>query len=446
MALYGEYPQGGASGDSQVPTVQHQRSRSNVVIRSNVDLDQALNDHFRKSIECLGSPSVARTGGHSLSVASSWRDKNLPDTFFKPSKQGSRSPVVHSRVGSDSSGCHTVSSPCSVLSACATGPPSRGNAAANANTAALGSNVQHTRAHSSPATLQNGQLTFASSYGVQPSATGPYGRDHNFEMDADEAPLPPGWEMGCAENGQPYFINHIEKTTTWEDPRKRVAKTDINLPPLPTGWEEKVTPQGERYFVNHNDETTSWFDPRIPQELQRPYVSQRDQRFVDDLPGGRATSECLEEVACRLQSAVCQQQQQPNLKSSSFCPSTEQRVQELIQERQQYRSRQQEILKQGLLGDCCNNAIETRFNTDSYPMNMVDNAEYHSRQKSCDSGVGMTLNSGCFLQPQTPENFLASDIELNISGIDLNSIMDVDPSIQDLNPQDMEQYLSGNMR
>ncbi|CDW55509.1 hypothetical protein TTRE_0000378101 [Trichuris trichiura] len=208
MALYGEYPQGGGGGggDSQVPIVQHQRSRSNVVIRSNVDLDQALNDHFRKSIECLGSPSVARSG-HNLSVASSWREKNLPDTFFKPSKQGSHSPVAHSRVGSDSSGCHTVSSPCSVLSACATGPPSRGNATANANAAAgLGPNVQHARAHSSPATLQNGQLTFASSYGVQHSATISYGRDRNFEIDADEAPLPPGWEMGCAENGQPYFI------------------------------------------------------------------------------------------------------------------------------------------------------------------------------------------------------------------------------------------------
>ncbi|CDW55510.1 WW domain containing protein [Trichuris trichiura] len=229
-------------------------------------------------------------------------------------------------------------------------------------------------------------------------------------------------------------VSHIEKTTTWEDPRKRVAKPDANLPPLPTGWEEKVTPQGERYFVNHNDETTSWFDPRIPQELQRPYVAaaQRGggQRFIDDLPS-RATSECLEEVACRLQTTACQQQQQQaNLKSPSFCPSTEQRVQELIQERQQYRSRQQEILKQ----------------TESYSMNMVDNTEYHSRQKSCDSGVGMTLSSGCFSQPQTPENFLASDIELNISGIDLNSIMDVDPSIQELNPQDMEQYLSGNMR
>ncbi|OUC49270.1 hypothetical protein D917_05545 [Trichinella nativa] len=38
-------------------------------------------------------------------------------------------------------------------------------------------------------------------------------------------------------------------------------------------------------------------------------------------------------------------------------------------------------------------------------------AAYHCRQKSSDSGLGMTLStSSSYSQPHTPENFLASDI------------------------------------
>ncbi len=43
-----------------------------------------------------------------------------------------------------------------------------------------------------------------------------------------------------------------------------------NLGPLPHGWEQGVTPDGEIYFINHVDRTTSWFDPRIPKNMQRP--------------------------------------------------------------------------------------------------------------------------------------------------------------------------------
>ena len=33
-------------------------------------------------------------------------------------------------------------------------------------------------------------------------------------------PLPPGWEMAKTSAGQLYFMNHITKTTQWDDPRK----------------------------------------------------------------------------------------------------------------------------------------------------------------------------------------------------------------------------------
>jgi len=36
-----------------------------------------------------------------------------------------------------------------------------------------------------------------------------------------------------------------------------------NLGPLPAGWEQGVTPEGDIYYINHIEKTTSWFDPRI---------------------------------------------------------------------------------------------------------------------------------------------------------------------------------------
>lgn len=32
---------------------------------------------------------------------------------------------------------------------------------------------------------------------------------------------------------------------------------------MPEGWEEAHTSAGEIYFINHINRTTSWFDPRI---------------------------------------------------------------------------------------------------------------------------------------------------------------------------------------
>ena len=41
------------------------------------------------------------------------------------------------------------------------------------------------------------------------------------------------------------------------------AAAGLMLGPLPSGWEQGVTAAGEVYFINHNDRTTSWNDPRL---------------------------------------------------------------------------------------------------------------------------------------------------------------------------------------
>ncbi|KAK4467678.1 hypothetical protein MN116_008616 [Schistosoma mekongi] len=52
----------------------------------------------------------------------------------------------------------------------------------------------------------------------------------------DSQGLPPGWSMGYDSiTGFPFFINHIDKSTTWEDPRKsKVNNSTQNLHSAPT--------------------------------------------------------------------------------------------------------------------------------------------------------------------------------------------------------------------
>ncbi|XP_051903328.1 transcriptional coactivator YAP1-like isoform X3 [Hippocampus zosterae] len=98
------------------------------------------------------------------------RMRKLPDSFFKPPD-----PRLHSRQASSDG------------SACASLTP------------------HHIRAHSSPASLPVNMPDAA-------AAAAP-------PVIPDDVPLPHGWEMAKTPTGQRYFLNHLDKTTTWHDPR-----------------------------------------------------------------------------------------------------------------------------------------------------------------------------------------------------------------------------------
>ena len=73
-------------------------------------------------------------------------------------------------------------------------------------------------------------------------------------------PMPPGWESRRTDDGKMYFVDHIQRTTTWLDPRKGDAR---KLPvDLPNGWEIGQAEEGRTYFIDHNTRTTTWLDPR----------------------------------------------------------------------------------------------------------------------------------------------------------------------------------------
>ena len=99
-------------------------------------------------------------------------------------------------------------------------------------------------------------------------------------------PLPPGWEETHTQEGQKYYMNHLTKSTQWEDPRISVANQSLTQNhhvaqisggingALPHNWEQGTTPDGEIYYIDHSTHRTQWHDPRIPQS-QQPNIPQR---------------------------------------------------------------------------------------------------------------------------------------------------------------------------
>lgn len=67
--------------------------------------------------------------------------------------------------------------------------------------------------------------------------------------------LPLGWEMRLTDKGRPYFLNHFNLTTTWDDPRC----------PLPEGWELLITDNERSVYVNRDKRRASMTDPRLMQ-------------------------------------------------------------------------------------------------------------------------------------------------------------------------------------
>ena len=70
-----------------------------------------------------------------------------------------------------------------------------------------------------------------------------------------------GWQRMHDNQGRSYYVNHLSKTTQWEDPR-RMDSHLFDLP-LPKGFEMRYTKEGQVYFLDHNTKTTTFQDPRI---------------------------------------------------------------------------------------------------------------------------------------------------------------------------------------
>ncbi|XP_053315617.1 WW domain-containing transcription regulator protein 1 [Spea bombifrons] len=309
---------------------------------------------------------------------SSWRKKILPESFFKEPDSGS-----HSRQSSTDSGSH---------------PPRLG--------------IQHVRSHSSPASLQLGAGT-----GTAPSPAQQHAhlRQQSYDV-TDELPLPPGWEMAYTHTGQRYFLNHMEKITTWQDPRKTMPQpvAHLNHHSVSTS-----TPMSQRSLamsqpnlvMNHQHQQQMTSSQAIPQQT---HPSQNHQTALINLPNA----------------LTAQQQQQQKL-----------RLQRIQIERERIRMRQEELMRQEA-ALCRQLPMESESmapvqNTVSPPTMTQDirsitnngsdpflnSGPYHSREQSTDSGLGL----GCYSIPTTPEDFLSNMEEMDTAEILAQPALNLNP-------------------
>ncbi|XP_054986915.1 transcriptional coactivator YAP1 isoform X3 [Sorex araneus] len=340
------------------------------------------------------------------------RLRKLPDSFFKPPE-----PKAHSRQASTDAGTAGALTP------------------------------QHVRAHSSPASLQLGAVspgTLTPSGVVSGPAAAPgaqHLRQSSFEI-PDDVPLPTGWEMAKTPSGQRYFLNHIDQTTTWQDPRKAMlSQMNVTAPtsppvqqsamhsvsgPLPDGWEQAVTQDGEIYYINHKNKTTSWLDPRL------------DPRF------GKAMNQRMGQSAPVKQPPPLapQSPQGGVLGGGSSNQQQQMRLQQLQMEKERLRLKQQELLRQAMRninlstanspkcqelalrsqlpaleqdggtqnpGSSPGMAQELRTMTTNSSDPFLNSGTYHSRDESTDSGLSMSSYS----VPRTPDDFLDSVDEMD---------------------------------
>ncbi|XP_069069474.1 WW domain-containing transcription regulator protein 1 [Pleurodeles waltl] len=304
---------------------------------------------------------------------SSWRKKIMPESFFMEPDSGS-----HSRQSStDSGGLPPV--PRGL-------PPGL---------------VQHVRSHSSPASLQLGGPGGPAS-APPPQQQHAHLRQQSYDV-TDELPLPPGWEMAITHTGQRYFLNHIEKITTWQDPRKTMTQQPIThmthhpAAPSTTMSQRSLAMSQPNLVMNHQHQTQMSSSPVMSQQT---HPTQNPQAGLMSLPNALTS----------------QQQQQQKL-----------RLQRIQMERERIRMRQEELLRQEaalcrqLPMESENMApVQTAVNTPALPQDLrtisnngsdpfLNSGPYHSREQSTDSGLGL----GCYSIPTTPEDFLSNVDEMD---------------------------------
>lgn len=322
------------------------------------------------------------------------RMRKLPDSFFKPPE-----PKSHSRQASTDAGSGGSLTP------------------------------HHVRAHSSPASLQLGAVSGGSLSGMGSAGASPqHLRQSSYEI-PDDVPLPPGWEMAKTSSGQRYFLNHIEQTTTWQDPRKALLQMNQPAPPstvpvqqqnlmspasgpLPEGWEQAITSDGEIYYINHKNKTTSWLDPRLD-----PRFALNQQRIS--------------------QSAPVKQSVPSNTHSAVMGGNNQMRMQQIEKERlrlkqELLRQRPQELALRNQMPmdqDGSTNPVSSPMAQDTRTMTanssdpFLNSGTYHSRDESTDSGLSMSSYS----VPRTPDDFLNSVDEMD-TGEPLPTSMATQPS------------------
>nr|XP_045610102.1 transcriptional coactivator YAP1-A-like isoform X2 [Procambarus clarkii] len=284
--------------------------------------------------------------------------------------------------------------------------------------------------------------------------------------------------------------------------QQAVALVNGNLAPLPESWEQAVTPEGEIYFINHEDKSTSWFDPRLPRHLQTAALlngvqppqhsqagsqsagqqqqtqQQAPQQVSHQLPplaptvssstaALQARQQTLrlqrlqmehERLRLRQQEIIkteqslrmslreeagpqqVQQSQQQQQQQQTAQTVAQQSTQQTSQQQQQQQQQGSELVltSAGLTLSSAPQTVTSVTTSAADPF--IATTDFHSRQESADSGLGLGTN---YSLPHTPEDFLASmeDVEITPSDAEMktspaNNILEA-PELESMDSEDL---------
>ncbi|KAG9334262.1 hypothetical protein JZ751_008350, partial [Albula glossodonta] len=216
--------------------------------------------------------------------------------------------------------------------------------------------------------------------------------------------------------------------------------TEAYLWPLPEGWEQAITSEGEIYYINHKNKTTSWLDPRLDPRFGELHLaststfSLNQQRITQSAPVKQASplpSSPQNRVSqMRLQQLQMEKESRLRLKHQDLLrqglcqPATggshrktcrEKRcvhphLQELALRNQLPTSMEQDggtpnsVSSPGMSQD-----VRTMSTNSSDPFLNSASGNFHSRDESTDSGLSMSSYS----VPRTPDDFLNSVDEMD---------------------------------
>uniref|UniRef100_A0A8B9GAB6 E3 ubiquitin-protein ligase n=1 Tax=Amazona collaria TaxID=241587 RepID=A0A8B9GAB6_9PSIT len=124
-------------------------------------------------------------------------------------------------------------------------------------------------------------IIFRNKHFMKTSISHLYTEDKWLDLEEDKNPvLFFSWEQRVDQHGRVYYVDHVEKRTTWDRPE-----------PLPPSWERRVDNMGRIYYVDHFTRTTTWQRPTLESvrnyeqwQLQRSQLQgamqQFNQRFI----------------------------------------------------------------------------------------------------------------------------------------------------------------------
>jgi protein yorkie len=231
-------------------------------------------------------------------------------------------------------------------------------------------------------------------------------------------------------------MNHITKTTQWEDPRLQIQQQNLkeqqlsqmtnnslaeNIQqkqlmmsrPLPQGWEQGATPEGETYFINHVTKTTTWFDPRVPINMQTGpnvrvgsgQVQQQQQMLrLQRLENERRILQQRQAELEKMEQSRLMRHQQHQHGNRAFHENIQAAV----------NATQEMLMRHSLNGDGTSPSQDP-----FHSLNQQQLEIQHIREESADSGLGMG------------SNFNLGSIPEDVTGMDSMDTGDLDTTLTD---------------